>query len=92
MKFELQFPIKLEPQSVLACFTDWVLLQQMVKTGLNGLHRLYTIKILPICHELLGKSGLIVKFPRLKLVAGLPLQANINMLYCEYGIFMNAAA
>ena len=86
MKFELQFPIKLEPQSVLPCFADWVLLQQMVKTGLNGLHMLYTIKILSICHELLKKSGLIVKFPRLKLVAGLPLQANINMIYYDYSI------
>ena len=30
----------------------------MVETGLNGLHRLNTIKILSICHELLGKSGI----------------------------------
>jgi len=29
----------------------------MVKSGLNGLHKLHTIKILFICHELLGKSG-----------------------------------
>ena len=29
----------------------------MVKPGLNGLQRLYHIKILSICHELLGKSG-----------------------------------
>ncbi len=25
MKFELQFAVKIEPQSVLACFTHWVL-------------------------------------------------------------------
>ena len=32
----------------------------MVETGLSGLHRLYTIKILSACHGLLGKSGLIL--------------------------------
>jgi hypothetical protein len=30
----------------------------MAETGLNGLHGLYTIKRLFICHELLGKSGI----------------------------------
>ena len=52
-----QFAVKIEPQSVLACFTHWVLPYQMVKSGLNGLHKLQTIKILFICHELPGKSG-----------------------------------
>jgi hypothetical protein len=30
----------------------------MVETGLNGLRKLHTIKIMSICHELLGKSGI----------------------------------
>jgi len=58
MKFKLQFTVKIEPHSVLACFTHWILPHLIVKTGLNGLHRLYTIKFNYICHPLLGKSGL----------------------------------
>ena len=59
VKFELQFTAKIEPQSVLACFTHWILLHLIVKTGLNGPHKLYTSKFLFICHGLFGKSGLI---------------------------------
>ena len=58
VKLKLQCTVKIEPQSVLACFTHWVLPYQMVETGLNGLHGLYTIKFNSICHPLLGKSGL----------------------------------
>ena len=38
----------------------------MVKTVLNGLHKLHTIKILFICHELLGKSGFITPISRVR--------------------------
>jgi len=54
---ELVSAVKIEPQSVLACFTHWVLPYQMVETGLNGLHKLHAIIALFICHGLLGKSG-----------------------------------
>ncbi len=49
--------VNIEPQSVLACFTHWVLPYQMIGIDSSGLHRLYTIRILFICHGLLGKSG-----------------------------------
>jgi hypothetical protein len=60
VKLKLQSTVKIEPQSVLACFTHWILLYQMVETGLDGLHGLYTIKRLFICHGLFGKFGLIL--------------------------------
>jgi len=37
---------------------SWLLIAIPVETGLNGLYRLYAIKILPICQEPPGKSGL----------------------------------
>jgi hypothetical protein len=41
MKFELQFAIKIEPQSVLASFTRWVLSLTMVKVRQIPFRRLY---------------------------------------------------
>ena len=44
-------------QSILASFTHWVLQTDASKLTLNGLHKLYIIKILFFCTDLLGKSG-----------------------------------
>jgi hypothetical protein len=60
MKFELQFVVKIDSQSVLSAFTHKVLPFRIVKTGLSGLHNLYTIKFLFFCHLLLGKSGFMI--------------------------------
>ena len=45
MKFDLQFSVKIEPKSILASFTHWVLQLRTVKAGWSGLHKLYTINI-----------------------------------------------
>ena len=50
VKLELQFAVKIEHQSVLVWFTHTVLPFDIVKTGLRGLHKLYTIKFLFFCH------------------------------------------
>ena len=50
--------VKIEPKSILASFTHWVLQFRIVKTGLNGIHKLYTIKILLFFKDLFGKSGI----------------------------------
>jgi hypothetical protein len=44
IKFELQFTVKIDSQSILASFTHWVLQIRTVKTGLNSIHKLYTTK------------------------------------------------
>ena len=44
MKVQLQFLVKIDSQSILASFTNWVLQIRTVKTGLNGIHKFYTIK------------------------------------------------
>ena len=77
MKFDLQFSVKIEPKSILASFTHWVLQIRTVKTGLNSIHKLYTIKIQFVCHCLLGKCGL-SKFHRFSVFADQFL--NINLL------------
>ena len=62
--------VKIEPQSVLACFTHWVLPDHRVESGLGGLHKLYAIKSEFICHTLLGESGINY------ILSGLSLQYN----------------
>ena len=44
----------------------------IVVTGLNGLRGLYTVKILSICHKLLGKSGLVISMHKLPGSPGAP--------------------
>ena len=58
VKFELQFSVKIDSQSILSAFTHWVLPRGIVETGLSGLHKLYATKFLFFCHLLLGKSGI----------------------------------
>jgi len=60
MKFELQFTVKIEPQSVLACFTHWVLPYHRVESGLSGLHKLHTTEFQANCHPLYGESGILL--------------------------------
>jgi hypothetical protein len=58
MKFKLQFAVKIEPQSIPACFNHRFLPLRMAETGLSGLHKLNTFKLQSTYHEVLGKSGL----------------------------------
>jgi HEPN domain-containing protein len=48
---------KIEPKSILASFTHWVLQIRTVKTGLNSIHKLYTIKIILFSRIYLGNPG-----------------------------------
>jgi len=56
MTFEFQFPLKIEPQRVVSCFTHWVLALRIRQAGWNDLYKLYSIKMLPSYHQLADKS------------------------------------
>jgi len=51
MKFALQFPVKINSQSILASFTDEVLQFIIMRLKLNGLGKLYTINSLVPLHH-----------------------------------------
>ncbi len=57
MKFKLQFAVKIEPISILASFTHWVLQFSIMITQSNAFHKLYSNKFHFFCTTSYGKSG-----------------------------------